>query len=120
MAYPHAPYLRGMKIKVKFADGELIRGTTTGYNKKRKGFFLFPVDPQSNNERIYVVADAVHDVKVGSAAEEEEITKIICPTCKTSYTVPWNKMPKGKRAVATCKKCGGKIVIEPKGGKTSS
>jgi hypothetical protein len=67
------PVLRGLKIKVRFFDGEVIRGTTTGYSKKRKGFFLFPVDPQSNNERIYVVANALRDVKVGSAAEEEEV-----------------------------------------------
>jgi hypothetical protein len=66
------PTLKGLKIKVRFFDGEFIRGTTTGYSQKRKGFFLFPVDPQSNNERIYVVANALRDVKVGNAAEEEE------------------------------------------------
>ena len=111
------PQLPGLKIKAKFSDGEVIRGTTQGYSKKRKGFFIFPVDPQSNNERVYVLADALHDAKVGSGAEEEEATKIVCPTCKVSYTVPRNKMPQGKRAVATCKKCGGKIVIEAKEGK---
>lgn len=108
------PRLRGLKIKVKFSDGEVIRGTTQGYSKIRDGFFLFPVDPKSNNERIYVVADALRDVKVGSAAEEEETTKIVCPTCKASYTVARNKIPQMRRAVATCKKCGGRIVIEPK------
>ena len=111
------PHLRGMKVKVKFSDGEVIRGTTQGYSKNRKGFFLFPVDPQSNNERIYVLADALHDVKLGPAAEEEEVTRIVCPTCKATYTVPRNKLPQGKRAVATCKRCGGKIVIEPKQGR---
>ncbi len=38
--------------------------------------------------------------------------KIICPQCNASYNIPNNKIPK-KRAVATCKNCGGKIVIEP-------
>ena len=67
------PQLSGLKIKAKFSDGEVIRGTTQGYSKKRKGFFIFPVDPQSNNERIYVLADALHDVKVGAAAEKEQL-----------------------------------------------
>jgi len=40
--------------------------------------------------------------------------KIVCPTCNTIYKIPGDTIPSGKRAVATCKKCGGKIVIEPK------
>jgi hypothetical protein len=39
--------------------------------------------------------------------------KIICPTCNTSYKIPGDRIPSGKRSVATCKRCGGKIVIEP-------
>ena len=38
--------------------------------------------------------------------------KIICPTCNAAYSIPNDKIPDGKRASATCKKCGGKIVIE--------
>ena len=41
--------------------------------------------------------------------------KIICPTCNTGYNIPSDKIPKTKKAVAMCKKCGGKIVIEPSG-----
>ncbi len=62
--------LRGMKIKVEFNDGEIIRGISLGYSKKKSGFFVIPVDPNSNNERIYVVADFVRDVKVGNEAEK--------------------------------------------------
>jgi hypothetical protein len=61
--------LRGLKIKVKFTDGEVMRGTTLGYNKAKKGFFIIPVDPEENNDRVYVVADAVREVVTGSAAE---------------------------------------------------
>jgi len=61
--------LRGLKIKVEFLDGETIRGVSLGYSKGRKGFFVIPVDPDGNNERIYVVADSVRGVKLGSAAE---------------------------------------------------
>ena len=38
--------------------------------------------------------------------------KVICPQCNTVYNVPSDKMPK-TRTVATCKKCGEQIVIEP-------
>lgn len=38
--------------------------------------------------------------------------KVVCPQCNSSYTVTNSNMPK-KRAVAMCKKCGSKIVIEP-------
>jgi hypothetical protein len=62
--------LRGIKIKVEFNDGEVMRGISLGYNRNRKGFFLVPVDPRSNNERVYVIATAVRDVKLGSAAEQ--------------------------------------------------
>lgn len=62
--------LRGLKIKVEFFDGEIIRGISLGYSKNRKGFFVIPVDSQCNNERIYVVSDALREVKVGSAADK--------------------------------------------------
>jgi|UniRef100_A0A7V3RI32 hypothetical protein len=60
---------RGMKIKVTFIDNETIYGATLGYNKNKKGFFIFPADPDSNNIRIYVVASAVKEVRLGSQAE---------------------------------------------------
>ncbi len=65
-----ASKLQGMKIKVTFKDGEIIRGVTLGYNKKKKGFFVIPIDPQSNNDRIYVVADALESVSLGDTAEK--------------------------------------------------
>jgi hypothetical protein len=65
-----ASNLRGIKIKIEFNDGEVMCGISLGYSKKRKGFFIIPVDPQSNNERVYVIASAVKEVKLGSAAEQ--------------------------------------------------
>lgn len=62
--------LRGLKVKVTFQDNETILGSTMGYNKQRKGFFILPVDPQSNNIRVYVVASALKDIKLGSNAEK--------------------------------------------------
>ncbi len=63
-----AARLRGMRIRVEFNDGEIIRGISLGYSKTKKGFFVVPVDPQSNNDRIYVIAAAVRDVKIAAAA----------------------------------------------------
>ena len=62
-------HLRGMKIKVVFKDGEIIRGVSLGYSKTKRGFFIIPLDPQSNNERIYAITAAVLEVKIAAAAE---------------------------------------------------
>ena len=62
--------LRGIKIRIEFNDGEVMCGISLGYSKARKGFFIIPVDPNSNNERVYVIASSVRSVKLGSAALE--------------------------------------------------
>ncbi|RKX71705.1 hypothetical protein DRP53_00535 [candidate division WOR-3 bacterium] len=54
--------LVGKKVKVVFKDGEELRGTTLGYSPKRKGFFFTPIDPESNNERIFAILSAVKDI----------------------------------------------------------
>ena len=59
----------GIKIMVEFNDGEIIRGMSLGYNKKKPGFFVIPVDTESNNIRIYVVTDATRKIAIGPAAE---------------------------------------------------
>lgn len=61
--------LRGLKIRVEFRDGEVLRGVSLGYNRSKPGFFMIPIDSEGNNQRIYVVADACRDVKVGAAAQ---------------------------------------------------
>jgi hypothetical protein len=52
----------GRKIKVEFKDGEVLVGTTTGYQPGRPGFFMQPADNDSNNERCYIFAAATADV----------------------------------------------------------
>ena len=52
----------GRRIKVVFSDGEVLIGTTTGYQRGRPGFFLEPADDGSNNERCYIVAAAAHEI----------------------------------------------------------
>jgi hypothetical protein len=53
----------GRPIRVEFNDGEVLVGTTTGYQPGRPGFFLEPADPGSNNERCYVVMAATREVR---------------------------------------------------------
>ena len=53
----------GRKIEVTFNDGEVLVGTTLGYDPSRPGFFLFPADPKSNNIRVFAVTTAVKKVR---------------------------------------------------------
>ena len=53
----------GRKIEVMFKDGEVLVGTTLGYDPNRPGFFLFPADPKSNNIRVFAVTTAVRKVR---------------------------------------------------------
>jgi hypothetical protein len=52
----------GRKIKVVFKDGEIMTGTTQGYQPGRPGFFIVPADPKSNNDRFFVVSAATREV----------------------------------------------------------
>jgi len=48
----------GKKIKVQFKDGEILIGYTQGYSPNRDIFIVFPADPGSNNEKVFVVTNA--------------------------------------------------------------
>ena len=54
---------QGRMMEVTCKDGEVIVGTTTGYDPKRPGFFLFPIDASANNARVYVVTSAVRTAR---------------------------------------------------------
>jgi hypothetical protein len=53
----------GRKLEITFCDGEVMVGTTLGYDSNRPGFFIFPADPQSNNVRVFVISSAVKKVR---------------------------------------------------------
>jgi hypothetical protein len=59
---PAAKAVPGRRISVVFKDGEVLEGTTQGYDRTRPGFFVIPLDPGSNNERCFVVAAATAEV----------------------------------------------------------
>lgn len=52
----------GKKIQVDFKDGERLVGYSSGFTKDRQGFYVFPADPQSNNDRIFVITAATKEV----------------------------------------------------------
>jgi len=53
----------GRKVQVTFKDGETLHGYTSGYAPDRPAFFVFPADPMSNNDRIFVINDATSAVE---------------------------------------------------------
>jgi hypothetical protein len=59
----------GKKIAIRFKDGELLCGYTLTFTPDREGFFVFPSDPGSNNQRVYVITGAATEIKAGPAAD---------------------------------------------------
>ena len=53
----------GLKVKVTFSDGEMMYGSTNGYQPNRKGFFIFPADEESNNERVFIIRQSTVTVE---------------------------------------------------------
>ena len=54
----------GRKIQVVFKDGEVVVGTTQGYQPGRLGFFVVPADEESNNSRCFIVTAATKQVSL--------------------------------------------------------
>jgi len=53
----------GRKVEITFKDGEMLVGSTLGYDPSRPGFFFFPADPKSNNIRVFAVSPSVKNVR---------------------------------------------------------
>jgi hypothetical protein len=60
--FPEDKAVVGRRIRVIFKDGEILAGTTQGFDRSRPGFFVTPVDSRSNNERCFVVTAATDKV----------------------------------------------------------
>jgi hypothetical protein len=54
----------GRRAEVVFKDGEVLQGIAAGYDRNRVGCYLIPVDPNSNNSRIFVVMNSVKDFNI--------------------------------------------------------
>jgi hypothetical protein len=53
----------GRRIEVTLNDEELIVGTTLNYRADGQGFFVTPLDPLTNNIRVFIVANSVRQVR---------------------------------------------------------
>jgi hypothetical protein len=54
----------GRKIRVVFADGEVMVGTTQGYQPGRAGFFVVPANAQANTLRCFVITASTREVEM--------------------------------------------------------
>lgn len=54
----------GKKVMVEFKDGEVLFGYTLTYTSQGIGFFVFPGDPESNNEKVFVIHAATRSVRL--------------------------------------------------------
>lgn len=52
------------KLIVNFLDGEHLYGTSHGYGRYKIGFFVYPIDPKDNSERIFVVHSAAESIRL--------------------------------------------------------
>jgi hypothetical protein len=52
------------KLIIHFLDGEHLYGTSHSYGRYKVGFFVYPIDPKDNSERIFVVHDAIESVRL--------------------------------------------------------
>jgi small nuclear ribonucleoprotein (snRNP)-like protein len=52
------------KIIIIFKDGENFYGSCHSYSPERKGFFVYPIDPEDNSNRVFVIAPAINSVKL--------------------------------------------------------
>lgn len=54
----------GRRTTVVFRDGEIQNGYTLPEHSEYPHFFLFPVDPNSNIEKVYVIREATREIRL--------------------------------------------------------
>jgi len=53
-----------MKVRVTFHDGETLIGMTHGYSREKQGFFIVPLEKESNNLRVFVVFNTAREIEI--------------------------------------------------------
>jgi len=61
----------GASARVEFFDGEVVHGRVAQYSVQEHGFFLFPSSPESNNDKIFVVVQALKTLFVDTIVDGE-------------------------------------------------
>ncbi|HOP26646.1 MAG TPA: hypothetical protein PLM22_02100 [Candidatus Sabulitectum sp.] len=57
----------GKKVMIKFRDGERFYGRVEVLSPEDIGFFIYPMDSESNTIRAFVIKDFITDVRVMDA-----------------------------------------------------
>lgn len=86
----------GRHIKVFFHDGEIIEGLSHSPHLDNLGFFMTPVDVDSNNERIFVVLQSVEKIMVDDQTFDFPFTREIvrfCHVCGNRMEAGWKYCP---------------------------
>lgn len=83
-------------ISVQFFDDEVIEGFTIGFQLDRLGFFMRPLDPSDNNERIFVVVSALKGIVLDGQTIDlisVEQTERFCEFCGRKLDLGWKYCP---------------------------
>ena len=54
----------GKKVLVKFRDGERFYGRVEVLKPEDQGFFIYPLDTESNTIRAFVLKDFISDIRL--------------------------------------------------------
>ncbi|MGE5236093.1 MAG: DUF6982 domain-containing protein [Acidobacteriota bacterium] len=54
----------GTTATVEFEDSEVLTGKVGRFDVSQPGFFLYPINPTSNNAKVYVVTAAVRSLEL--------------------------------------------------------
>ena len=57
------------RIIIYFKDGEKLYGSSYGYNPTKTGFFVYPIDSEDNNIRIFVINSAIEKVEFPDSSD---------------------------------------------------
>lgn len=66
---------KGNKVMIEFFDGEVLFGYSEDYVHHPNGFFMIPGDPDSNNEKVFVVHSSTKRSKVKPASKKKRKSK---------------------------------------------
>ncbi|MCK5130865.1 MAG: hypothetical protein KAR40_01770 [Candidatus Sabulitectum sp.] len=54
----------GKHIAISFYDGEILFGISEAIHREKMGFFIFPIDPEANTERAFVINSFIESVDI--------------------------------------------------------
>lgn len=114
---------RGISLLVDI-DSDLLNYLKVGdilYLRYHTGNSLKPVDYLKTSIR-HISREAVKQINgccvvglsilKGRDVEGRKYVMVSCPSCNTTYKIPRTRVPR-RKSIATCRKCGGKMVIKP-------